>query len=76
MERERLIGIALVDHLCVRLRQRPLFAKPAYAAGVDWLTLLAWRFLFAADRVVGVAADLAQPTRALCATCRDAACSS
>jgi drug/metabolite transporter (DMT)-like permease len=25
-----------------------LFAKPIYGAGVDWMTLLAWRFLFAA----------------------------
>lgn len=25
-----------------------LFAKPVYAAGLDWLTLLAWRFLFGA----------------------------
>ena len=25
-----------------------LLAKPIYAAGVDWMTLLAWRFLFAA----------------------------
>ena len=36
--------------------------QPAYAAGVDWLTLLAWRFLFAACAVVGMAADLARPT--------------
>ena len=25
-----------------------LFAKPIYASGVDWMVLLAWRFLFAA----------------------------
>ena len=25
-----------------------LFAKPGYAAGLDWMTLLAWRFGFAA----------------------------
>ena len=48
MERERLIGIALVVISACGYGSGPLFAKPAYAAGVDWLTLLAWRFLFAA----------------------------
>lgn len=48
MERERLIGIALVVVSACGYGSGPLFAKPAYAAGVDWLTLLAWRFLFAA----------------------------
>ncbi len=27
----------------------PLFAKPVYAAGVDWQTLMAWRFLLGAS---------------------------
>jgi drug/metabolite transporter (DMT)-like permease len=48
MERERLFGIALVVISACGYGSGPLFAKPAYAAGVDWLTLLAWRFLFAA----------------------------
>ena len=48
MERERLIGIALVIISACGYGSGPLFAKPAYAAGVDWLTLLSWRFLFAA----------------------------
>jgi len=48
MERERLIGIALIVISACGYGSGPLFAKPAYAAGVDWLTLLAWRFLFAA----------------------------
>jgi len=48
MDRERLIGIALVVISACGYGSGPLFAKPAYAAGVDWLTLLAWRFLFAA----------------------------
>jgi len=48
MERERLIGIILVVISACGYGSGPLFAKPAYAAGVDWLTLLAWRFLFAA----------------------------
>jgi drug/metabolite transporter (DMT)-like permease len=48
MERGRLIGIALVVISACGYGSGPLFAKPAYAAGIDWLTLLAWRFLFAA----------------------------
>ena len=48
MDRERLIGITLVVISACGYGSGPLFAKPAYAAGVDWLTLLAWRFLFAA----------------------------
>ncbi len=47
MDRERLIGIALVIISACGYGSGPLFAKPAYGAGVDWLTLLAWRFLFA-----------------------------
>jgi drug/metabolite transporter (DMT)-like permease len=46
--RERAFGIALVVISAFGYGSGPLFAKPAYAAGVDWLTLLAWRFLFAA----------------------------
>lgn len=48
MRRERLIGIALVVISAFGYGSGPLFAKPAYGAGVDWLTLLAWRFLIAA----------------------------
>ncbi len=48
MERERWIGIALIVISACGYGSGPLFAKPAYAAGVDWLTLLSWRFLFAA----------------------------
>src|SRR4051794_12493510 len=48
MERGRMIGIALVVISACGYGSGPLFAKPAYAAGIDWLTLLAWRFLFAA----------------------------
>src|SRR5205823_4095244 len=48
MERGRMIGIALVVISAFGYGSGPLFAKPAYAAGIDWLTLLAWRFLFAA----------------------------
>lgn len=48
MNRQRALGIVLVVVSACGYGSGPLFAKPAYAAGVDWLTLLAWRFLFAA----------------------------
>ncbi len=37
----------------------PLFAKGVYGAGLDWIALLAWRFLFAT--LVSWAWLLAQP---------------
>ena len=43
-----------------------LFAKPVYAAGVDWLTLMAWRFAVGGGHGVGRAG--VQPRR------RDARC--
>ena len=46
--RERALGVALVVVSACGFGSGALFAKPIYAAGVDWLTLLAWRFLFAA----------------------------
>ncbi|MEX2547036.1 MAG: DMT family transporter [Chloroflexota bacterium] len=46
--RERLLGVALVVLSAFGYGSGALFAKPIYAAGVDWMTLLAWRFLFAA----------------------------
>ncbi|HSH21455.1 MAG TPA: DMT family transporter [Candidatus Caenarcaniphilales bacterium] len=46
--RERGIGLALVVISACGFGSGALFAKPIYGAGVDWLTLLAWRFLFAA----------------------------
>jgi drug/metabolite transporter (DMT)-like permease len=48
MDRNRAIGIVLIVISACGYGSGPLFAKPAYSAGVDWLTLLAWRFLFAA----------------------------
>lgn len=48
IERERALGLALVVISACGFGSGALFAKPIYAAGVDWLTLLAWRFLFAA----------------------------
>ncbi|MEW6223375.1 MAG: DMT family transporter [Chloroflexota bacterium] len=47
MDRARLTGIALVLVSAVAFGSGGLFAKPVYAAGVDWLTLMAWRFAIA-----------------------------
>lgn len=46
--RDRALGIFLVVISACGFGSGALFAKPIYAAGVDWMTLLAWRFLFAA----------------------------
>jgi drug/metabolite transporter (DMT)-like permease len=48
MSRERALGIALVVISACGFGSGALFAKPVYDTGVDWMTLLAWRFLFAA----------------------------
>jgi drug/metabolite transporter (DMT)-like permease len=47
VNRSRLIGITLVVISAVSFGSGGLFARPAYAAGIDWLTLMAWRFLLA-----------------------------
>jgi drug/metabolite transporter (DMT)-like permease len=44
VDRVRLSGIALVVVSAVAFGSGGLFARPAYAAGIDWLTLMAWRF--------------------------------
>lgn len=46
--RERLLGVLLIVLSAFGYGSGALFAKPIYAAGVDWMVLLAWRFLFAA----------------------------
>ena len=48
MDRRRAIGVALVLVSAAAFGSGSLFAQPVYAAGVDWLTLSAWRFLFGA----------------------------
>ncbi|MEP7360993.1 MAG: DMT family transporter [Chloroflexota bacterium] len=48
MDRSRLIGIVLIVVSACGFGSGPLFAKPIYAAGLDWMTLIAWRFIFAA----------------------------
>jgi drug/metabolite transporter (DMT)-like permease len=46
--RGRAPGILLVVVSACAFGSGALFAKPVYAAGLDWMTLLAWRFGFAA----------------------------
>jgi drug/metabolite transporter (DMT)-like permease len=48
MDRRRATGIALVLVSAAAFGSGSLFAQPVYAAGVDWLVLSAWRFLFGA----------------------------
>jgi drug/metabolite transporter (DMT)-like permease len=47
VNRTRLVGIGLVVASAISFGSGGLFARPAYAAGIDWLTLMAWRFLLA-----------------------------
>lgn len=47
MDRARLLGIALVVTAAVGYGSGGLFARPAYAAGADWLTVMVWRFSIA-----------------------------
>lgn len=44
MDRVRLTGVALVVISAVAFGSGGLFARPVYDTGVDWLTLMAWRF--------------------------------
>ncbi|MBA3778729.1 MAG: DMT family transporter [Chloroflexi bacterium] len=48
LDRRRLAGLGLVVVSACAFGSGALFAKPIYASGMDWLGLLAWRFLFAA----------------------------
>ncbi len=48
MDRRRLVGVLLVIVSAASFGSGALFAKPVYADGVGWLTLLAWRFGIAA----------------------------
>jgi drug/metabolite transporter (DMT)-like permease len=48
MDRDRLLGVALVVVSACAFGSGAIFGKPVYAVGVGWLTLLAWRFLIGA----------------------------
>lgn len=60
MDRKRLLGVVLVVMSAIGFGSGGLFARPAYAAGIDWLTLMAWRFLIASG--CGWALVLASPS--------------
>ena len=47
MDRTRATGIALIVISAIAFGSGGLFARPVYATGVDWLTLMAWRFAIA-----------------------------
>jgi drug/metabolite transporter (DMT)-like permease len=61
MDRRRAVGVLLVLVSACAFGSGGLFAKPAYAAGIDWLTLLAWRFVIGAT--LAWAWVLASPAR-------------
>jgi drug/metabolite transporter (DMT)-like permease len=48
MDRRRLVGALIVVVSAASFGSGALFAKPVYAEGVGWLTLLTWRFAIAA----------------------------
>ena len=53
MDRRRVTGIALVLASAAGFGPGGLFAQPVYHAGVSWLVLSAWRFLFGAGLTWG-----------------------
>jgi drug/metabolite transporter (DMT)-like permease len=48
MDRRRAGGVALILVSAAAFGSGSLFAQPVYGAGVDWLVLSSWRFLFGA----------------------------
>jgi drug/metabolite transporter (DMT)-like permease len=68
VDRTRFAGIALVVVSAIAFGSGGLFAKPVYSAGVDWLTLMAWRFAIAGTLgwlVLAVRPDARRALRAL-----------
>jgi drug/metabolite transporter (DMT)-like permease len=53
MDRRRVTGIALILASAAGFGSGALFAQPVYHAGVGWLVLSAWRFLFGAGLTWG-----------------------
>jgi drug/metabolite transporter (DMT)-like permease len=49
MDRRRVIGIALVLVSAAGFGSGSILAAPVYDTGVDWLTLVGWRFLIGAS---------------------------
>ena len=48
MSRQFAVGVALTIISAFGFGSGALFAKPVYALGVDWFTLMTWRFTFGA----------------------------
>ncbi len=61
MDRRRLLGIALVAVSAAGFASGTVLSKPIYAAGLDWLQLLAYRFAIGAALAWGWV--LVSPTR-------------
>ncbi len=61
VDRRRAIGIVLVVVSAAGFASGTVLSKPIYAAGLDWLQLLAWRFAIGAALAWGWL--LASPTR-------------
>ena len=51
MDRRRLVGIVLIVISAAGFGSGTVLSKPIYAAGLDWLQLLAWRFAIGATLV-------------------------
>jgi drug/metabolite transporter (DMT)-like permease len=49
MDRRQLIGVTLVLISAAGFGSGTILAAPIYATGIDWLTLLGWRFLIGAS---------------------------
>jgi drug/metabolite transporter (DMT)-like permease len=52
-QRDRLVGLALIVISACSFGSGPFFARPVYDAGLDWLTLMAWRFAVGAGLTWG-----------------------
>jgi len=48
MDRRRVLGIVLVIVSAAGFASGTILSQPIYAAGLDWLQLLAWRFAIGA----------------------------
>ena len=74
MDRTRATGIALVVVSAIAFGSGGLFAKPVYATGVDWLTLMAWRFALGGG-LAWVVLPSARRRGGRCGGCRAGRCS-
>lgn len=70
MDRARIFGIALVVIAAIGYGSGGLFARPAYEAGVNWLTVMVWRFGIAVVLSWGLVAFRPSARAAIRATTR------